>query len=231
VVQANRVWGVTPERVNRLEITIVDSRIVAWKYGGGLVIPQNGFVLSFSTSALSQDQVRGIQRFGHVRYSFVREEYRPIDCAVQCGPQLLRDDKVVLHSLSLENEDFWVSRVIDDHRITGVVPSDYPDDTNRTRAGRIGLGIDRQGDLLAVVIPGINKELTQTDESSVGATLQELGECMVAEGAIEAINLDGGGSTQLFVDGGLFARQGDRRGYDGVVFDRMVPAVGVVETG
>jgi len=228
--QQGCVLGYTPECPGRFEITVVDSRIVGWKDGGGLVIPQNGFVLSFAASALAQNQVQDLQRSGHVRYRFANRAHRHIDRAIQCGPQLIRDGTIVLSSHSLDDEDFWNSRMVDGQHVVGVVPSDYPDDVDRTRAGRIGLGIDHDGDLLAVAVPGISKHVAQTAADSVGVTLRELAEYLLAEGAVEAINLDGGGSTQLFVDGGLFARQGDRRGYEGVVFDRMVPAVGVVGT-
>ena len=42
------------------------------------------------------------------------------------------------------------------------------------------------------------------------------------------INLDGGGSTQLFYRGGLATAPGSRYGLPGVQFERMVPAIGVV---
>lgn len=226
--QHGRVLGHTPQSPGRFEITVVDTRLVGWKSGGGLLIPQNGFVLSFAASTLSPGQAARMQRFGHVRYGFARSAHQAIDHAMQCGPQLIRDGTIVLNPSSLDDEDFWVSRWLDGQYVVGVVPSDYPDDVDRTRAGRIGLGIDRDSDLLVVAVPGISKHVTQTAGDSVGATLAELAEIMAAEGAVDAINLDGGGSTQLFVDGGLFARQGDRRGYDGVVFDRMVPGIGAV---
>ena len=227
VQQQNHVWGHTPENPGRLEITVIDRQIVSWKRDGGLVIPQNGFVLSFSPSALSKVQQQTLLHHSQITYEFTSNELQNIDHAIQCGPQLIQGGDIVLNSYSLDDEDFWISHTIDGQHVVGTVPSDYPDDIDRTRAGRSGLGIDHNGDLLAVVVPGISTNSTQTSTDSAGATLKELAEYLLAAGAVQAINLDGGGSTQLFVDGGLFARQGDRRGYHGVVIDRMIPAIGV----
>lgn len=229
VAHTGRVLGRTPERPGRLEVTVVDSRVVGWKRGGGLVIPQNGFVLSFAPSVLSQKQQEALLRYSQITLGFATGELQTVDRAIQCGPRLVLDGENVLSARSLDNEEFWISRVLDGQRVVGVVPTDFPDDVDRTRAGRIGLGIDHNGDLLAVAVPGLSKNVAQTTADSVGATLKELAEYLLAAGAVQAINLDGGGSTQLFVDGGTLARQGDRRGYQRVVFDRMIPAIGVVK--
>ena len=55
-------------------------------------------------------------------------------------------------------------------------------------------------------------------------TLYELAEIMCILGAVDALNLDGGGSTQMFVGGGgQLLRPGDRRGIPLAAYDRPVP--------
>jgi exopolysaccharide biosynthesis protein len=56
----------------------------------------------------------------------------------------------------------------------------------------------------------------------------ELADLLAEAGAVDAINLDGGGSTQLFYMGGLATVPGNRYGIPGVHFERMVPSVGVL---
>jgi len=68
-------------------------------------------------------------------------------------------------------------------------------------------------------IPGVD---------SHGATLTELADLLAQAGAVDAINLDGGGSTQLFYLGGLTTPAGGRYGMPGVHFERMVPVAGVL---
>ena len=47
---------------------------------------------------------------------------------------------------------------------------------------------------------------------SVGATLGELARELRARGAVEALNLDGGGSTSLVVNGALINRPSEKSG-------------------
>ena len=63
---------------------------------------------------------------------------------------------------------------------------------------------------------------------SAGATLVELAELLSEAGAVDAINLDGGGSTQLFYMGGSATVPGNRYGIPGVRFERLVPSAGIL---
>lgn len=71
-----------------------------------------------------------------------------------------------------------------------------PDVTNGSRP-RSALGLTEQGELILLAV------------ESPGLTLQELASVMVKLGAREAMNLDGGGSTALVVQGRLLNRPGD----------------------
>jgi len=145
-----RVLGLTPSDRGRIELTIIGTRIVGWKTGGGLEIPQNGFVVSFASSALTsaeQAMLRMSLRVQPVvRYRFVREEHEDIAQALQVGPHLVQVGRPALTSASLVEEEFWIDRQRDDGSVEiGVVPTEFPDDVDDTRAGRIGLGVDRAG--------------------------------------------------------------------------------------
>lgn len=64
----------------------------------------------------------------------------------------------------------------------------------KPRHPRTAVARTREGRYLFVVVDGRQK-------SSVGMTLQELAEELLAMGAVEALNLDGGGSSTMVVEG------------------------------
>ncbi|MDY6875817.1 MAG: phosphodiester glycosidase family protein [Chloroflexota bacterium] len=213
--------GHTPEIPKQIEYTIVDSRIVGRKAGGGLEIPQNGLVLSW------KQETRFLGK-NLVSYHFVREEHQRIVQAIQVGPLLLQNGHLVLSPDSLTAEEFWPTPLGESRAPVGIVPTDYPDDVDHTRAGRVGLGVDREGYLIVIAVPGTERGMHIPDVDSHGATLAELADLLAQAGAVDAINLDGGGSTQLFYLGGLTTPAGGRYGMPGVHFERMIPDIGAL---
>jgi hypothetical protein len=219
----------TPRDPNRIEYTLVDTRVVGWKRGGGLAIPQNGLILSCDRRALPADAIpdHGLPR---IRYAFAREPLSTVRQALQAGPLLVQDGALALAPVSLAQEQFWPTPPVapGDDRV-GIVPTDYPDDVDRTRAGRIGLGVDAEGQMIIVALPGTERGSHRPAVDSSGATLLELAQLLADAGAQQAINLDGGGSTQLFVMGGLATLPGNRYRIPGLSFERMVPCIGVLD--
>lgn len=76
--------------------------------------------------------------------------------------------------------------------ITGVIERFQPD-VLYSRAPRTALGITHEGKLLLVTINGRQPNI------SVGVTLPELAVIMLDLGAVDAMNLDGGGSTTMVI--------------------------------
>jgi hypothetical protein len=141
----------------------------------------------------------------------------------------MKDGQIALTADSLANEEFWPTPPQQgDDSLMGVVPTDYPMDTDRTRAGRIGLGVDARNQLVVVAVPGTERGTHRPEIDSAGATLLELAKLLAEAGAVDGINLDGGGSTQLFYQGGLATAPGNRYRLPGVQFERMVPSIGVL---
>jgi len=81
---------------------------------------------------------------------------------------------------------------------------------------------------VVVGVAGAEKGAGLPGVDSQGATLAELAELLADTGAVEAINLDGGGSTQIFFLSGLTTVAGGRLGLPGVHYERMVPSVGLL---
>ena len=68
---------------------------------------------------------------------------------------------------------------------------------------RTGIGVTSDGDILLVVVDG------RQPRWSVGPTIYGFARIMKAQGAVWAMNLDGGGSTTMVVDGELVNRPSD----------------------
>ncbi len=106
--------------------------------------------------------------------------YGAIEYAVGGGPRLLRDGKIV--------QDYTKERF---------APSLYAQKHPRT-----AIGVTSNSDVLWVVVEG-------RWPLSEGVTLQELAEIMKRLGCVDAINLDGGGSSALFAGDLLLNRPSD----------------------
>lgn len=228
VESQGRVIGHTPEAAGRIEFTVIDRRIVGWKRNGLLTIPQDGFVLSFAPGALDPHHLDSIIHHPILGYRFTATRFRGITEAIQCGPRLIQNGQSALTYDSFSREQFWISQMIDGERVVGLVPTDFPTDIDRTRAGRVGIGITEQQEIVLVAVSGVNSGYNLANTDSSGCTLAELTGHLLDVGAIEAINLDGGGSTQVFLEGGLIATPGDRRGLPGITYERMISSVGVM---
>ena len=71
--------------------------------------------------------------------------------------------------------------------------------------------------------------MEENSYESSGVTLKELAQLAQASGCKYALNLDGGGSANIQYAFGHLIRGADRRGLPGVIYERMVPSVGVVK--
>ena len=78
-------------------------------------------------------------------------------------------------------------------------------DVVRSRAPRTAVGLTKDGGYMLVCIDG------HRPGYSVGATLGELATTMKEFGAVEALNLDGGGSTTFWMQGHVANRPSDGR--------------------
>jgi hypothetical protein len=99
---------------------------------------------------------------------------------LQAGPLLVRGGAVVRG----DDEGF------------SAASHQFDSDITAERHPRAAIGITRRGELLAVACDG------RADDEA-GLQIDELAEAMAALGAVQAMNLDGGGSTSLICGGRL----------------------------
>ena len=108
---------------------------------------------------------------------------------LQAGPLLVRGGRLVLG----DDEGFSAGA----HQ--------FDSDITLGRYPRAAIGVRRDGGLLALACDG------RADDEA-GLTMRELAEAMSALGAIQAMNLDGGGSTSLVCGGRLRNRPRESHG-------------------
>lgn len=221
----------TPTDSRRLELTVIDRRVTGWKAGGDLAIPQNGFIVSIVRSGLSGrlTDVVAAAACEPVGYRFLDQRMDDTDRALQAGPILSSPERRPLNECYLRTTECfrpsWTDG--DGRRHAGIVPTDYAPDVDRTSRPRTAVGISRRGELLVALAAGVEPEVTVPGTDSSGMTLQEIAGVLQEAGACSALNFDGGGSTQAYMDGRRLVDPGDRRGVWDKPLERYVPSVGL----
>lgn len=123
----------------------------------------------------------------------------PIEAGLQAGPVLIANGAPVP-----QTEDIFLRE-----RLDGLTPPwGWHANWHETRAARLAAGINEHGQLFFCAIEGNSAILP--GNTAKGATLADLTALMLEQGAREAINLDGGGSVQVFdAGGGNFLKSGE----------------------
>ena len=161
----------TNTNVFGLDVLVRDGQVVRIQEGG-MDIPEDAVVLSGHGTART---FLGQLRPGDVvQYSMALTPdwfSRGITEIIGGGPRLVKNGQV---------------------HVTGVEER-FQNDITQGRAPRTALGITADKRLLVVTVNG------RIPNVSVGMTLLELADLMIELGAVDAMNLDGGGSTTMFV--------------------------------
>ncbi len=154
-----------------LEVTVVDGVVTAI-LAGNSPIPSNGVVVSghgLNKTKLSSLQVGDALQVNLQLTPAWMEE--GVEQIIGGGPRLVRDGNL------------WITG--EEEKIRA--------DVTQGRAPRTALGITSDGRLLLVTVNGRQPNI------SVGMTLAELGNLLRELGAVQAMNLDGGGSTTMVI--------------------------------
>ena len=142
-------------------------------------IPSDGVVIS--VNGASRDAFTGVHVGDKVT---IREDlgnpWNQATVIVGAGPTLVKGGQV---KVTAQEEQF-------------------PADITRGRAPRTAVGILPNGHVLLAVVDG-------RQDSSIGCTLTEMGELMKQFGAVDAINFDGGGSSEMVLGGQILNSPSD----------------------
>ncbi|MEP6946029.1 MAG: phosphodiester glycosidase family protein [Acidobacteriota bacterium] len=173
--------------VSRYRVAIIKNDL------GNSVIPKDGFVLSATgiyrdrllAAAAKNEKVTYIRHADGVPPELKDDPMTfPSQWDIVAGvPQLIRDGKI---EITWEQEKTTKPFV-------------------ETRHPRTAVAKLRDGKFLMITVDG-------RTESSGGIGLQDLAEYLLSLGAVDAMNLDGGGSTTMFVDGKVVNHPSDKDG-------------------
>ena len=178
-------WGEKTGTGNDGVELIISGSVVKGIRLGNSAIPQDGYVLSLSgpsTQFLSENIKMGDKLDVHIRIIPYSVSLKSIQHLISGGPRLIKEGVVYI---SKHEEKFRA-------------------DIAKGRAARTAVGITKDGKLLLVTVDGLPRRKDErSSKGSIGVTLEELAELMINLGAVEAMNLDGGSSTTMWIDGKL----------------------------
>jgi len=156
-------------RPGEIAVEVKAGKVVAKPGGGVANIHASGFTLVASGGALPY--LNAVQRGTPATLDIQALGWDGYNSAVGCGPRLLNNGRVEVTDL---REAFKA-------------------DVRVGRGPRTAFGIDKDGRYIILVVDG------RQNFYSVGLTLTELAYTMQHLGAVNAVNLDGGGSTAMAV--------------------------------
>jgi len=175
-----------------LETIVRHSRVVALREPkGSSTIPADGFVISTSGSARDwalKNLRRGAQVRLNLRLSPVEPDqavlWKQATSVIGGGPQLIKNGRVEITNAAER-----------------ILPSFVSDGHPRTAIAKL-----KSGQLLLVTVDG------RQPGESIGMSLTMLADLLMEFGAVEAINLDGGGSTTMVIRNKLVNKPSDTTG-------------------
>lgn len=166
-------WGTLAPNVpkNGFQIQIIDGKVTNVSRTNPLPIPKEGYVVS-------GPNITGLAMLAKEKNKvellfYTLPDWSNMAHAVTGGPYLLKNGEIFIDA----NAQHFTSRSLGTHE------------------PRTAVGIDKEGLLLFITVDG------RQSNTSVGVTLWELARLLKGLGAVEAMNLDGGSSTQMVVDG------------------------------
>jgi len=171
----NRAYGrTTGTNPYGLEYVVRDGRVAEINTNDS-VIPSDGYVVSVHGSSMDAFASVGVRLGDPV--TLTEHLTGAFDRAVQvvgAGPRLVENGAV--HVTAGEEQ--------------------FPGDIRYGRAPRSAVGVTKNGMIFFAVVDG-------RQSHSHGLTLKEFAQFLVKQGARDAVNLDGGGSSALYADGAV----------------------------
>jgi exopolysaccharide biosynthesis protein len=150
---------------------------------GNSIIPADGYVLSLCgpASQFVNENVKVGDRLDvHLKIIPYTTPLKSVLHMISGGPRLVKEGVAYV---SKQEEKFKA-------------------DVALGRAARTAVGLTKDGKILLVTVDGAPRAKgSRNDRSSIGISLEDLAEMLISLGAVEAMNLDGGGSSTMWIDG------------------------------
>lgn len=176
VVYSSR-WGATAPKVPQggYQVQIRNNRIAAVSHSEPLAIPRDGVVISGPGSP-EMTSLAALSLGRPVQLNvYTLPDWSGMKHAIGGGPWLVREGRPYIDSQAQH----------------------FGKNSLGNREPRTAVGVTANGNMLLVTVDG------RQGGTSVGMTLPELSQLMQKLGAVHAMNLDGGSSTQMAIYGKL----------------------------
>ena len=188
-----------------IDLVVIGNRVAAVHPSGNTSVPSSGFVLAVEAS-------RTVSPGDPVVY----RGFENVSFAVQAGNSIVIDGT---KTTSFRSPFYNIRKLWS----TSYPPSLYPLNYERDRAPRIALGEDRAHRPMLVWAEGPGKLRYRPGEDSCGASLSEMADICVSLDMKNGVNLDGGGSAQILLNGHRSLRLSDRNPDDSEA-ERAIPS-------
>jgi hypothetical protein len=169
-----------------VEVIVVKDKIKQIINGkGNTAIPGNGFVISATGKrTMIIQEFAKIGRKAEMSFEFSSDVLEPFEDIVGGVPQLIKNGKIEITWEAEKSNKAFVE----------------------TRHPRTAVAKLKDGKFLMITVDG------RQEGWSVGMNLNELAAFLLELGATDAMNLDGGGSTTMFLDGKVVNKPSDKEG-------------------
>ena len=184
---------------------IAGNKVIASAKDIKMIIPSAGFILKTDEFLVPGSEV-------------VYHGFEDVLFGIQAGNSAVKDGNSVTEFTS------YFSNIRDPFKLP-IPPSLYPLDYEKARAPRMAIGSDQNGKPVIVWAEGPGKfdDLNLKGKFSCGASLSEMAAICKDQGLMNAVNLDGGGSAQILLDGKRKLLISDRHKEDDSEYERSVP--------
>lgn len=180
---------VTP-KTSGSDIVIIGNKVIAYHKGGETLIPSSGFI---------------IQTKEDIPYSESQVIYQGLEeyiFGIQVGSAVVRNTEKITE-LSSPFYDIEVDPI-------SYPPTLYPLDYDSARAPRMAIGATKDDEPILIWSEGCSKLRYDKGNESAGPSLLELADFGYRQGLKHLVNLDGGGSAEMFFKGKAMMHVSDR---------------------
>lgn len=171
------------QSIKGIDIAIVGRRVAGINKAGGTRIPMAGFIIN-------TDLIDNLKSYD---VEYIDEKLNSSIFAIQVGSSAVKDSKLVNHFESgfydIKNDS------------VPYPPTLYPLSYEKDRAPRMVIAADNDDKPLFIWFEGCSKLGYDFGKESAGASLLDVAKICYMLGLKNAVNLDGGGSSEMFVDG------------------------------
>ena len=193
----------TPKQ-NGYDLVIVGNKIVSINKGGNTTIPSSGFVINT------------LEDNHYVGECITYKGLKDIVFGIQCGNSIIINGKKTEEFISKFYHFLKPGEI-------QYPPTQYPHDFVVDRAPRIALGESKDHKPVIIWAEGASKKCYEKGVDSCGASLKEMADILDDLNIYNAVNLDGGGSAQILINGERSLKISDRDFTNNEESERPIP--------